>query len=370
MTSPLIGKAEANTSWKTWMTKTDVDIDKEWTIKFNEEIDYKSLWENVYIVRERDNKRIDNFHPDVDWNDKKSATLYLYELYEFGETYDLYIENAQSINGTSLKTPIKMKFQTVNPEFSFKNTVEQDGIKFEVALNTEELAAGEKLYVKVKATNTSADVIPYWGRDGCDIGLSANIFIENESGKAEEGSKWNSIRPCTAMPEGYFLEPGETIEVTEVLYPAAERLNENAYLKVLFQQGPIGEISSFNSIKIPIKNLQYGIIMKMEKESYSLSSDQGFTVNVENKGLSSYSFDKEFELERKSEDKWIKIPYTIAFPGDMGESRPNDSYKNVALFEYFGKPITVGEYRFVQKFWNDDQSKDPVELAAYFTVTE
>ena len=255
-------KAESNTEWKIWTLKTEVDIDKEWIIQFSDEIDpmyYWRDWEelsrNIYVVRERDNKRmvIDLYPPDFDFeNRKKTVKIYLGDLYDFNETYYLYISNnLKSIKGTPLKEPIKMKFQTVNPEFNIVKTVEQDGIKFEVMLNTKDIQKGKKLYAKVKATNVSEDHIPYISSNGCDVGLHARLHTESDTGQVKAGSNWrSSLSECTDSVEQYFLEPGETIEILEILYPPTEGLKDNAFVKVTFQKGLEGD--PLTPIEIPI----------------------------------------------------------------------------------------------------------------------
>ena len=169
-----------------------VHIDKVWEFKFSDAVDQRSLSGNIYVVRERDNKRMNIIEPSVDQNDKKIVKLYLYQLFDFNETYYLHIsENVKSINGTPLKEPVKMKFQTVNPDVA--KTIEKDGIKFEVMLSTKEVQTDKKLYAKVKITNVSNESIPYWGRDGCDVGLSTNLFVESDTGQIRVGSKWKKL---------------------------------------------------------------------------------------------------------------------------------------------------------------------------------
>ena len=255
-TIPSVAAAELSTHWKVWPTKTEVDIDKEWVIQFNDDIemDWTSLSKGISVVRDRDNKRM-RVIPNPIYEDKSKINLFLEELYEFGETYHLSIDNVQSIKGTRLKEPITMKFQTVNPEFNVEKTIERDGIKLHVMLNAEELSTDEKLYAKLKITNVSDHAIPHWGLDGCDLGLTASLFSKSDAGKVEVGRKWNN-RVCTSAIEQYFIEPGETIEVFEVLSPPTNQLNEKNYLKVVFRKGLYDNYTDFSPItlmEIPIK---------------------------------------------------------------------------------------------------------------------
>ena len=92
---------------------------------------------------------MDIFHPSVDQYDKKAVKLHLGQLYDFNETYYLYVtKDVKSVTGTHLVEPLKLKFKTKGLEFKDQKIIEQDGIKFEIMLNQ----ADEKLYAKVKAT--------------------------------------------------------------------------------------------------------------------------------------------------------------------------------------------------------------------------
>jgi len=252
ITIPSIVKAESSKSWETWPSKKEVDIDKKWVIHFDREMDWRNLWGNIYLVRESDNKRVETIIPDLYGSNGKAVGLHLTDLYEFGETYHLYIENVKATNGKALKKPIKMTFQTVNPEFNLQKTIVQDGIEFQIMVNTKEVSKNKKLYAKIKATNISEESIPYWGRDGCDLGFSASIFAENPGSETEEGSKWKSASRCTLSLEQYHLAPGETLETVEVLYPPADQLNGHLYLNIQFQKGLLEDNSSINRIELPI----------------------------------------------------------------------------------------------------------------------
>lgn len=254
---PSIVKAESNSEWKIWAPKTEVDIDKIWTIKFNDEVDWRNLYpsfnyENITygsisIIRERDNVPM-FIDPRTHINDGKSVDLHLGYLYDFNETYHLYIKDVKSINGNTLKEPLKMKFRTINPAFNVEKKVKSDGIEFHVRLSE----ADEKLYAKVKATNISEDTIAYFGNDGCHVGLSADLFKDTDAGQIRVGSKWGTARACTAALVQYILKPGETIEVIEVLYPPTEGLAESNFIKVTFNK-ELADGTFFNSIEIPIR---------------------------------------------------------------------------------------------------------------------
>lgn len=237
---------ESISEWERDSSIIEVDIDKEWVIHFNDELDSRSLYDNIYVVRERDNERINITEP---WDDKKSVKLRLGELYDFNETYYLYItKDVKSINGTHLAEPLKLKFQTRESEFNVKKTIEQDGIQFEIMIDQSD----EKVYTKVKATNISSETIPYISGHGCDPGMSADLFAESEAEQVKVGSKWVTVMACPQMVNQYFLDPGESIEMLEVLYPPTRPLNHNYYIKVTFKKGIIRGNSFATSVEIPI----------------------------------------------------------------------------------------------------------------------
>ena len=82
---------------------TKADIDTEWTITFNDQVDERSFYENIYVVRESD-KRLHSIRPIIDRYDPKSVKLHLGKLYDFDEIYYLYItKDVKSKIGNSLR---------------------------------------------------------------------------------------------------------------------------------------------------------------------------------------------------------------------------------------------------------------------------
>jgi uncharacterized protein with GYD domain len=124
-----------------------------------------------------------------------------------------------------------------------------------------------------------------------------------------------------------------------------------------------------------LPSTQDGLTLKADKESYSMSTDTaGVILTTTNTGSSSYDSDHgEYNLEKKQGDKWLSIRYrhdqASSLPiRDLIE--PNGTLRAVVGFGMFKPPITPGEYRLVQNFWNENGSRDQVDIAAYFTITE
>lgn len=241
--TPTIVKAESNVAWKIWDSKTEVDIDKSWTIKFNDEVDWDSL-RSIKVVRKKDGVPM-FIEPMTIANDKKSVVLPLGNLYDFNETYYLSIEGVQSMNGKMLKEPVKMEFQTVNPDFNVEETIVKDGIKFNIHLSQTET----KVYAKLKATNVSEKTITYIGNNGCDKGLKAHLITKMNAGQEMVGQKWWGIKICTEAEVEHQLEPGKSIDVIEVLYLPNEPLVEKNYVKV----GLVTRSFSNEDSRIPVE---------------------------------------------------------------------------------------------------------------------
>ncbi|MBB6444482.1 S-layer homology domain-containing protein [Bacillus benzoevorans] len=230
---------ESVSGWEPGSSVAEVDIAHEWVVKFNDELDenwrnFENLRKNMYVVRERDNQRLDIFNPIISRDDPTSITLGLTALYDRNETYYLYItKDMTSKMGNPLAKPLKLKFHTNGPEYTINQTIEQDGIKLELAIDQSE----EKVFAKVKATNVSSEPISYFGTNGCDKGIAADLFTDTKDGPVKIGSKWApSGIACTLMIEHYVLQPGATIEILEVLYPPAEPVNGNIYVKAIFKR--------------------------------------------------------------------------------------------------------------------------------------
>ncbi|MGG3889884.1 Ig-like domain-containing protein [Metabacillus fastidiosus] len=248
---PSVTNAESQSipAWKVFTPKTEVEIDKEWTITFNDQMEERSLYQNISVIRERDNQKM-SIEPVIDQDNKKVVKLRLVRLYDFNENYVLYIKDGvKSIKGRPLKEPVKMKFQTVNPEFDDPKVINQDGLEFQAILSQ----IDKKLYAKIKVTNKSEETIPYSGKNGCDKGLSADLFTETANGEVRTGSKWTSPALCTLAIKKYSLKPEETVEIIEVINLPSEPLNGDIYLKINFQKGlPDGNYSP-SIVKIPIQ---------------------------------------------------------------------------------------------------------------------
>ena len=138
--------------------------------------------------------------------------------------------------GNAKKTTVTV-YQAPIP-FKSKETIEKDGVKFDVTLISSDLQPNKKLNVKVKATNVSEEAISYIGYDACDHGLHAAVYTEDKLGEVFEGGKSGShILSCAQVIKNYSLDPGETIEVSETFIIPTKGFNNHFYVIVTFQKG-------------------------------------------------------------------------------------------------------------------------------------
>ncbi|WP_071393330.1 S-layer homology domain-containing protein [Bacillus tuaregi] len=238
--------------WEKGTEITKADVDTEWVITFNDRVDSRTLDENIYVIRDRDGQKHD-VYPQVESSDPKSVKVQLaFRLYDMDETYTLYIKrDVQSKLGNALMEPMVIPFQTNHPDFDMTQSFEEDGVQMEVNLDQQE----EKILVKVKATNTTAEAIPYVGFNGCDPGITAQLYKDTADGPVRVGSRWENRGGCTQDVPQYSLAAGKSIETVDMLYPPQQDM-EHLYVKIVFNRGTSGSNSSFNPIvvSIPLQN--------------------------------------------------------------------------------------------------------------------
>jgi hypothetical protein len=228
-------EVESISDWKKGTPIIDVDIDKGWIINFNDKVDERSLYNNIYVVRESD-KQSHFVFPIVDFNDPKSVRLLLGSLYDFDETYTLYItKDVKSKFGNPLGDSITLKFHTRKLEYNLQESIVLDGVKFYIQLDQSD----EKVFINVTATNISSENIPYVGFNGCDPGISTALFTDSGDGEFKEGSKWSGMLVCTQMIEEHIIKPGASIKVSNLLYTLTQLNNGQSYVKVVFQKGSL-----------------------------------------------------------------------------------------------------------------------------------
>ncbi|MEW9094520.1 MAG: N-acetylmuramoyl-L-alanine amidase [Clostridiaceae bacterium] len=106
---------KASTDFGNWSTKENVEENKVWTIKFNNELNKSTINDkNIYVTDESGQTIPVNV---VISSDNKGVTVSLKNngKYEAGKTYYLYVnEKVQKASGKPLGKPIKMKFTIKN----------------------------------------------------------------------------------------------------------------------------------------------------------------------------------------------------------------------------------------------------------------
>lgn len=239
---------ESISGWDKGSSIVDADIDTEWVIKFNDEVNERSLHNHIFVVRDSDQHK-NYLEPIINEDDPKTVKLRLGQLSEFDENYTLFItKDVQSKIGNPLTEPVSIKFHTNRPEFGVEKSVEQDGIKFDLMLDLTD----EKIFTKVKATNITSEPIPYVGFSGCDPGISAGLSAVAEDGSVKAGSKWRMTGSCTPVVPLYSLQPGASIEVVEVFYPPEQTTVENLFVNIRFQKVNKENSSDYHPIDVRI----------------------------------------------------------------------------------------------------------------------
>ncbi len=96
--------------WQYWTFQENVPTYKEWTIKFNMQVDPNTVENNVYVMNAYGNK--ENVKLFAEGNEIVVRPV---DVYDGGSGYFLYItKNVKSINGKSLTKGIRMPFTTKN----------------------------------------------------------------------------------------------------------------------------------------------------------------------------------------------------------------------------------------------------------------
>lgn len=94
-------------------TKSNIELDKSWTIKFNQKLDKSTIDSSFIVVTDESGQQV-----PIDLklgNDESSIIVSPKGQYAYGKNYDLFIKNGiKGINKNSLSKPTKMKFSTKN----------------------------------------------------------------------------------------------------------------------------------------------------------------------------------------------------------------------------------------------------------------
>lgn len=92
-------------------SKVNIDIDKVWTITFNDEVDKTSIdGKDTIVVLNENNSKVDI---KIGYKDSKSLLISSVNQYEYGKTYTLLVkEGIKSKKGSMLSKPTKMIFTT------------------------------------------------------------------------------------------------------------------------------------------------------------------------------------------------------------------------------------------------------------------
>jgi hypothetical protein len=212
----------------------DIDSNNAWVIKFNNKVDWESLRDHIYVMREGDKTQ---YIPNIYYSQSSSTVkLDLGERYDPKETYHLYItKDVKSISGQPIAQPIMLKLLPNKGEIYLEKSLVHKGVQFDVKLKQLE----GKVLIHVTATNISGESISY-SYNGCDRGMSALLSADTGSGPiavSQLDPARNRGIPdfpvCTQDIGNYILKPGALAKITKVFYPTTQQLNGKNFIKIV-----------------------------------------------------------------------------------------------------------------------------------------
>lgn len=92
-----------------WLPRRTVSADKQWEIRFNEEVDSESLTEESIRVQSAEDKQLVEVRLELS-EDKKTVRVIALTPYLDGKSYVLYVRDLRSVQGGKLKEKVKMYF--------------------------------------------------------------------------------------------------------------------------------------------------------------------------------------------------------------------------------------------------------------------
>ena len=147
------------TDWTEWPAKTDVPIDKVWTITFNQPIESKTIHGSFNIVDANGNKvDVCEVHTG-----KNTVAIYVNPDYLYGTQYFLYINGVKSVDGKTVK-PARMSFTTITPQQDTTPPAAPKGLITE---------SGDKFFKVSWQANTESDLAGYH----VYAGLNQSYFV-------------------------------------------------------------------------------------------------------------------------------------------------------------------------------------------------
>ena len=144
------------------------DTKKVWCIKFNKDIDEKSLSSNIYIV-DSSNKKLTTTLKLL--SDKRSVEISNVKEYEVGKTYKIYINNIKSEKGEELSKQVIHSFM-VEP---LNSTVISIKANFNTLLTYLTINTSKEVY-KVTVNNVE---MKYEGNNNYELALQGIGEWEN-----------------------------------------------------------------------------------------------------------------------------------------------------------------------------------------------
>lgn len=104
--------ASNQTRYFDWMVHQEVAVDKVWQVRFNQQLDNRSVTEKTVWMESEDGQSKVGIRWKVS-NGGKTLEIAPVSRLNYDMDYVLYIQNLYSQSGAPLKQPIRMRFRTV-----------------------------------------------------------------------------------------------------------------------------------------------------------------------------------------------------------------------------------------------------------------
>jgi N-acetylmuramoyl-L-alanine amidase len=163
--------------------KRGVNIDKEWTIKFNKTIDLKTVnTRNIRVLDENNEKIQVKLRLG---RDKKSINVEPIQEYEYGKTYYLFIEEGlKSIDGKKLTEETRMEFIAKRPLPSNVDKAKDTDNRFTICIDAGQVWAD---YVVGNAGTRAKDI-------NIAVALKLGKILEDKGAKVVYTRKSNRVQ--------------------------------------------------------------------------------------------------------------------------------------------------------------------------------
>lgn len=92
-----------------WIAKTNINVEKEWTVTFNEPIDVSTVSNDTFYIIDTNGNRYESLVVALD--EYRVLVTPINQGYNPNTTYSLIVNNVKNFKGKSLEGKVKMNLQ-------------------------------------------------------------------------------------------------------------------------------------------------------------------------------------------------------------------------------------------------------------------